>query len=161
MTKGGDPSDNPFAATQARIAEQLFSQTDPIRKNLINRSQGFLEGGIDSSPAFEAFRAQSDPILARARENIIQQTPEGGGLISALSNLDTERARMQTQARGQIDEQERNLAVLLGTGTIPQTMQGLGSASFAQAQNLASAQQREGAIYSAIGEGAGAAMGGK
>lgn len=161
MTKGGDAGDNPFAAQQARIAEQLFTQTDPIRRKLIDRSQVYLSGGIDESPTFQAYRAESDPFYARAKENIIQSTPEGGGLTQALTNLEMDRARGLTTARGGIDEQERNLAVLLGTGTLPQTMQGLGAASAAQAQNLLAAQQREGQIAAAIGEGVGTMAGGK
>lgn len=161
MTKGGDAGDNPFATQQARIAEQLFTQTDPIRRKLIDRSQVYLSGGIDESPAFQSYRAQSDPFYSRAQENIIQSTPEGGGLTEALSNLEADRARGLATARGSIDEQERNLAVLLGTGTLPQTMQGLGSAAAVQGQNLASAQAREGAIFNAVGEGVGGWLGGK
>jgi hypothetical protein len=44
--KGGDSS--PAADAQARIAQQLFSQTDPIRSALIGRSAGFL--GVGGAP---------------------------------------------------------------------------------------------------------------
>jgi hypothetical protein len=44
--KGGDNS--PAADAQARLAQQLFSQTDPVRSALIGRSAGFL--GVGGAP---------------------------------------------------------------------------------------------------------------
>src|SRR2546423_1995868 len=54
--KKGGGGDNPAADTQARLASQLFGETDPIRQALIGRSAGFLGipsggGGIQGTAA--------------------------------------------------------------------------------------------------------------
>src|SRR5204862_790761 len=53
--KKSGSGDNPAAQTQARLASQLFGETDPIRQALIERSADFL--GI--SPQFSS--PQSSP----------------------------------------------------------------------------------------------------
>lgn len=58
--KGGGGS-NPAAETQARLAEQMFLQTDPLRSALIERSAAFL--GAPSAPTdLEAARMASAPV---------------------------------------------------------------------------------------------------
>src|ERR1043165_7227537 len=39
--KGGDAK-SPAASTQARLAQQLYDQTNPLRQGLINRSSSFI-----------------------------------------------------------------------------------------------------------------------
>lgn len=149
------------ADTQARLAEQLFAETDPLRQQLIGRSQQFLGGGLDNSAQFNAFRATADPQFANARDSIIANTAEGGGLTAALANLDLNQARTLTQAQGDIENQELGRAFSLATGQTGQAIGGLGQAGGIQAAQAQAEAAREAGIFSAIGTGAGALLGSK
>lgn len=163
MSKGGsaDRAAGEAASRQAQIAEQLFNQTDPLRRGLVGRSQQYLTGGIDNSPQFSAFKAAAEPQYANAREQIIEDAPAGGPLTAQLAELQMSKARDLTQARGAIDEQELTRALTLGTGLVPTSVGGLGNSAAINAQRAQSRAQQESAVYMAIGEGLGAFMGGK
>ena len=124
------------AQAQAALAQQLVNQTAPVRTGLLTQAQGFLTGNRDvtSLPEYQAVRATLDPQFNRARDSIIGATPEGGALTSALSNLETDRARALTQASGQLSSDEINRALQLGTFGAAQGSQGLASAGAIQAQ---------------------------
>jgi hypothetical protein len=150
---------------QSQLAQQLFSQTDPIRQSLIGRSQDYLTNGIGASPQFDAFKANEEAMYNQARDNIISDTPAGGALTSALVNLEGNRARDLTQARGAIDSEELARAMTIGTGTTGQALGALGQAGGIQAQiaaaNAARNAEKDAAIYSAIGTGVGGYLGSK
>ena len=163
MPKGGDAGDNPAGLLQAQLAEQLFEQTDPLRQNLIGRSQNFLAGDLDvtQSPIYGALKSGVEDQYSVARDSVIGNTPTGGGLTAALAWLEGNRADALARGTGQIAESELGRALTLGTGTTGQSLGALGNSGALQAMNLQGAQNREAAIFSALGSGAGAYLGGK
>lgn len=158
---GGGSAGSPAADLQAQIAEQLFQQTDPLRTSLIDRSQSYLTNGVDSSPQFSAFKASAEPQFATAKNNVIANTPAGGALVSALTQLEADRARTLTQARGAIDESELARAMTLATGTTGTSVGALGTAASIQAAQAQAEADREAGILGALGTGAGAYLGSK
>jgi len=64
------------ADAQARLAQQLFGETDPIRRALIGRSAGFL--GIGGMPGVVGGSTSSMPQIAGGRGGV-QISPAGAG----------------------------------------------------------------------------------
>ncbi|HEY6225407.1 MAG TPA: hypothetical protein VIW26_16610 [Gemmatimonadales bacterium] len=154
--KNEDPS-NPSADALAKIATDLYNKTDPIRTNLIGRSNDFLSGNLDvtKSPMFGSLKSALDTQFARARDNTLARTAPGGSLVSALTNLEGDRARTMTQGVGDIADQELNRAYGFATGLLPQTTAGLGTAAGIQAQTLAGQQAQSAAAKNGAGAGVG------
>jgi hypothetical protein len=83
--KGGGDS-NPAADAQARISQQLFQQTDPLRMGLIGRSQSFL--GITPQQAGSVAPGGGPAQLqasAGGKPGFAEALPRGGG-IDGLTN---------------------------------------------------------------------------
>jgi hypothetical protein len=151
-----------------QLAARLMEQSDPLRQMLMDRSAGYLQNGVGSSPQFSAFKAAAEPQFAQARQNIIGDSAPGGGLTSALAGLQANKARMLTEARGGIDQQELGLAERLATGGTGQAVSGLGAAGNLSNQSAAIQAQikqadsaQDAAVLSALGQGAGAYFGSK
>jgi hypothetical protein len=159
--KGGGSGAGDASAIQSELAQRLLMQTDPLRTALIDRSAAYLGGGIDNSAQFNAFKASAEPQFAQARENIIADTPAGGQLTAALTQLQGGRAQALAQARGAIDEQELARAMTLGTGMTGQALGTLGNAANVQAMIAQSEADREAGMLGALGAGAGAYFGSK
>lgn len=150
---------------QADLAKQLFDQTSPIRQGLIDRSSAFLNGGLDASPQFSALKANIEPQYNIARDNIIGDTPSGGALTSALTNLEAARAHDLTQGASDVYNSELARAMNLATGGTGESLSALGNAGSIQAQ-LAAAEaarkaQQNSAALGAIGTGVGGWLGSK
>lgn len=162
MGGGGsqDRAADEMARQQQRIAQQLFTESQPLRTGLIQRSQDYLTNGIDNSATFSAYKAAAEPQYAGARDQIIADTPTGGALTAALAGLQTGRARDLTQARGSIDQSELARAMVLGNGNVNPAVAAQGNAAGIQAQRAEADAQRDAAKYAAIGEAAGAMLGG-
>lgn len=158
---GGDRAAEQMAQKQAALAGSLFDESDPLRKALIARSSTYLNGGVDASPQFMAFKAAAEPQFNAARDSIIADTPAGGPLTSALTNLNANKARTLTQAQGGIDESELARALALGTGTVPTAVAGVGNAAGIEAQRAQTSAAQTAALYSALGEAVGGMAGGK
>ena len=141
--KSPKPQPNPAADAQSRIAQQLFAESTPIRQNLNAQSLEFLRGGRDvtSSPAFASLKGMIESQFGRARDATIGSTPTGGGLTSALTNLEGQRASSLVQGTAALTEQEMARAFGLGTGLVPTAVGGLGQAGQTQAFGAAQAQQ--------------------
>jgi hypothetical protein len=159
--RSGIPQSGSYEDIQAAIARDLYAATDPVRQALIGRASDYMAGGVDSSPLYGAYKSDLETQYGRARDAIIGATPSGGALTSALTNLESARARDLAQARGQIDENELMRAINLATGTTNQTMQGLGYASGVQAQRQAAEASRDAAMMQSLGTGLGAYFGSK
>ncbi len=159
-SSSADRASDQAARKQAEIAQQLFTQTDPLRRGMIDRSQQFLTNGVDNSPTFSAYKAAAEPQYASARESIIADTPMGGGLTAALAELQTGKARDLTEARGAIHESELARALTLGTGTVGTSMAGFGNSAAIQAQRAQAKAERDTGVYMALGEATGALLGG-
>lgn len=157
------PGDSPAAELQAQLAQQLFSQTDPLRRSLIDRSTEFMGGGLDvrDTPAYEALKYSADANFNQAKDNAIARLAPGGGLTDALVDLESNRAGMLTQGAGQLYGDELSRAIALGSGITDQSLNSLGQAGGVQA-SLANAQAQQNAGKAqGLGAAAGAAAGGK
>src|SRR5687767_1269225 len=115
--KGG--GDTAAVDAQARLAQQLFQQTDHLRTSLINRSENFLNspGGAMETPSFLAFKEATDRQFGQAQDNIIAQTASGGALTDALANLEGNRASALSQGAGQAFDTDLARAMTLATGS--------------------------------------------
>jgi hypothetical protein len=149
--------------TQARIARELFSQSDPTRTALFERSEDFLSdpGAVYDLPGFAAVKDTTESQYARARENIIASTPEGGALTSALADLERNRASDLVQGTARLGENELSRSLALSTGTTGAALTSLGSAGAIEAQRDASDAAGKAAKAGGLGQGAGAYFGSK
>jgi hypothetical protein len=161
--KGGGGGSNAAIDAQAQMAQQLFKQTDPIRKSLFSRSEDFLSGGADvtATPAYGALKLSSDQNFNQAKDNIIARTASGGGLTDALTDLEGARAGAMTQGAGALYGDELSRAIALGTGVTSQSLNSLGQAGYAQSQMAAAAAQQNAGKAGALGQGVGAWLGSK
>ena len=145
------------AQAQTQLAQKLVGQTDPLRAGLINDAEGFLTGGRDVSslPEFGAFKDSAESQFGRAKDNIIANTPEGGGLIAALTNLEGNRASNQAAFTGDLAGNEIQRALQLATFGAAAGNQGLGQAGFIQTQRAAAEAQQNAAKSGAAGDALG------
>ena len=155
-TSAGDAA-GAAAQSQARLAQQLFGQTEPLRRELIDDAGVFVSGGRDvtSLPEFAAFKGSAESGFNRAKENIIANTPEGGGLTAALAGLEGQRAGDQASFTGALASDEVNRALQLATFGAAQGSQGLSSAGFLQGQRA----QAEAGANAGKAQGTGTAVG--
>jgi len=147
------------AQAQAKLANQLVSETAPIRRNLIGDANQFLQGGHDVTqlPEFAAFKGSSEAQFGRARDNIIANTPEGGGLSSALGNLELGRAGNQANFTGALAGDEVNRALQLATFGTAQGSAGLAGASATAAGRAQAEAAQNAGKASGAGQAAGSA----
>jgi len=149
--------------TQQRIAEELFSQTDPLRRGVIDRSESFVSNPNDvfNLPGYAAVKDTTESQYGRARDSVIANTPEGGALTSALGDLERNRASDLVQGTARLNDSELSRAMTLATGSTGQSLAALGSAGAIQAQREASDDAGKAAKTGAVGQGAGAYFGSK
>ena len=149
------------ADAQSALARELVGESRPTRQALFSDANAFLQGDRDVTglPEFGAFKNAAEGQFSNARDNIIANTPEGGGLTAALAGLEGQRASNQTQFTGALASDEVNRALQLGTFGAATGSQTGSSAAFAQAQRAnAEAQQNAGksaGLGGAAGSGAG------
>ncbi len=141
----------------AEISRRLFEQTDPIRASLIGRSKSFLDGNQDvtQTPQYGALKTAAENQFNTAKDNIISSTPGGGGLISALANLQAQKAAALTAGTGSLADNEMSRSFALGTGTAPVALGGLGSAASSLGQIGAAQAAQSGQALQGLGMGAG------
>jgi hypothetical protein len=149
---------NPALEAQTRIAEQLFAESTPIRQQLNTQALGFLGGDRDvtGTAGFASLKEMIEAQFGRARESVIGSTPTGGGLTSALTNLEGQRAGSLVQGTAALTEQEMQRAFGLGTGLVPTSVGGLGQAGQTQAFAQAEAAQASASKKGSAGESGGA-----
>jgi hypothetical protein len=138
-------------------------QSNPLRQQLIDRSGAFMGGNLDvtQSPMYGALKSQTESQYQNARNNVIADTPTGGALTAALTQLNGNRANMLAQGTGVIADSELARAMTLATGQTGQAMSGLSSAANTQAMVAQSEAEREAGMLGALGAGAGAYFGSK
>ena len=160
---GGGGNGNRPEDTQQRIAEQLFKDTDPLRRNLIGRSESFLENPQDifGTPGFAALKDVTESQFGRARDNTIANTPAGGGLTQALGDLERGRASDLVAGTARLNDVEIARAQQLATGTTGQSLAALGSSGAIQAQREGSNNAAKGGAIGGLGAGLGSFFGGK
>ena len=158
--KNPKPAPTPAADAQARIAQQLFDESSPIRRELGADSLAFLQGDRDvtQGAGFAGLKDIIESQFGRARESVIGSTPTGGGLTSALTDLEGNRASSLVRGTAALNESELNRALTLGTGLVPSAIGGLGSAGFVQGQSALAAQQAGSQKAGSTGRAAGAVL---
>src|SRR3990167_7833828 len=84
---GGGDYGNPSADLLARLSQDYYNQTQPLRTSMIDRSQSFLSGGLDvtQSPMYGALKSGIEGQFGTARNNILSSLPQGGALLEALA----------------------------------------------------------------------------
>lgn len=158
---GKNQSEPQSSQILADIGKQLFNETDPLRTGLIDRSQSFLDNGLQG-PQFDVLKNAVESQYANAKNNIIGSTPAGGALTSQIANLEQGKANTLTQGIGDLYNQETNRAMSLATGAPLQG--GIGSLSGAgniQAQIAMANANQNASAKTGIGFGLGSYLGGK
>lgn len=160
---GGKKAKSPAADMQAQLAQMLFQQTDPVRRQLIDRSGEFLDGGMDvrQSPTYDALKLSADSNFNQAKDNVIARLAPGGGLVDALADLEFQRANTLTQGGANIYENELSRAMALGTGLTGTSMGALGQAGNVQAGLAAANAQQSAGKSEGLGQGVGYILGAK
>lgn len=149
------------AAAQAQLAQsqqanKLIKQSDPTRQLLFNSSNEFLSGGgVFGLPQYASVKDSIESQYGRARDNIIGGTAEGGGLTSALGNLEQGRASDLTQGAGALAEGETNRALQLATGGTALGTSALGTAGSIAAQRAAAEAEANAGKAGGTGQAAG------
>ena len=147
-----------FANIQGDLALKLFQQTDPLRRMLVGDSQNFLSGGADvtESPMYQDLQLQTGRNFNQAKDNTIARFAPGGGLMSALTGLEGERASTLSGGASQIFGSELDRAMALGTGATGLSLNALGQAGNVQAMKAQADAERD----AGKAQGTGAAIGG-
>ncbi len=151
------------ALAQTDLAQQLVSETDPLRLGLIDDASSFLSGDRDVTalPEFGAFKSSAEDQFGRAQENIIANTPEGGPLIAALTQLEGDRAGNQANFTGALAGDEVNRALQLATFGTATGSQGLSNAGFIQSQRASAESAQNAGKAGGLGTALGGFLGGK
>lgn len=155
---GAPASGVPANWTLDQIANNLFQQTDPLRRSLIDQSTNFMSGGMNpmETPEFAAIRSYADQQSKQARDNILETMPSGGTLLDKLADVEIGKARTLTDASAGIYGDNLNRAMSLATGGTQSAI-----SARAGADQLIAAREQANADRDASAKGgAGAAIGG-
>lgn len=160
-SNSADRSAGKAAQAQAQFAQQLIAQTNPVRQGVINDATGYLTGNRDVTglPEYAAAKASGEAQYGRARDAIIANTPAGGALTSALTNLEGQRAQGFANLAGSLSSNEIDRALQLATFGASAGTQGLSSAGAISAQRAQAEASQNAAKASGLGQAAGAAAG--
>lgn len=160
--RGRSSSGNAASDIQARLAQQLFEQTDPLRRSLIGRSEDFLSSGnVLNSPQFADLKVQTGQMFNQAKDNSIARFAPGGALMDALTGLEGDRASALSSGAADLQENELSRALSLGTGLAGTSLGSLGQAGGVQAQLAMARSQQNSAEKGMLGSGIGALLGSK
>ena len=135
---------NPYEDQLAQMAQQIWGQTQPVRRYFTQDWQKFFrpEEGQQYDPyalpgykpLYGLARTGIEDQYGAAKENILAGVPRGGGQARALSNLETGRAKdvgsLQAQTSLPLIQDIYNKAYGAGWQTGPtQAISGMGTAS--------------------------------
>jgi hypothetical protein len=148
--KGGDATDNPYAASMAKMGKEIYGETDPLRNAMINQFGGYLgltdpitvksatKGNPDQtfdwnydkygstsfpsqfSPVYNAARSGIENAYVQGRNNLIGTLPAGGAKFEALGNLEDQRMDNYSNLNSGIANDLWNKVYGLATGVAPQ-----------------------------------------
>lgn len=164
--KGGMPPGGPGSPANwslDAIANNLFQQSDPLRRQLIGQSTNFMSGGMDpmATPEFAAIRSYADQQANQARDSILETMPAGGTLLDKLADVDIGKARTLTDAAAGIYGDNLNRAMSLATGGTQGAISARAGADQLRAAREAASAERDAAAKGSVGTGVGMALGGK
>ena len=169
-------SSSPYEKELAKIAKEMYGITTPLRTGQLGDWSALAESGYDprTLPQYGGMYNLARPGLENqydiAKQNVLGSVPQGGGLTSALTNLERGRAETVGGLSGQIgtDLLNQELQKKFGVAwNVPgQSMQGLGTASQSYAQRyqaalMSQSQQsnQKGGMMGALGSGLGMILG--
>lgn len=102
------------------IAIQMFKETEPLRENILARSEAFMgeDGGFDptQSAMYKPRRDALETQYMQSNELARQNMPAGGSLNEALAGNVRTRASGLTGLEGDITQDEYNKAYGMATG---------------------------------------------
>jgi hypothetical protein len=172
-SKGGSSSGStkisPLEQSLANISNQMYSQTQPLRSNLLDRYQRVLSGGYDykTDPVYSAlFGTAKQGIESQynvGRQNIMGSTPTGGALTKALSNLEIARAGDMGTVPANLQNQIASSLFNQATGTAwnspTQSASMLGQANNTYGMRLMQQQANSANAKGGLGQGIGSLAG--
>lgn len=122
---GGNTGPGNYEQTLAEMAKKLFEQGDPTRARFFGQFEDLLSGNFNPqespmfAPSFALGKQGIEDQYGIAKENILSGLPRGGGMSTALGELELGRA-----------EQESSLPALLSQKIIDDMMTKAYGASF-------------------------------
>lgn len=166
------PKESSYEKALARMAEELYGQTKPLRGRLLNQMGGIVRGKTTPQqtalfkPIFSQAKQGIEDQYGVAREDILSTLPRGGTQRKGLTDLAIGRAEQSSALPAQIssgilqDMIDKSYGVAFGT---PQTsISGLGTAAGTfgakQSQAMASESQENAAKYGGLGTAIGLAL---
>lgn len=147
----------------ADIARQMYSETAPLREDIIGRSERFLGGGFDptESAMYAPSRRALETQFQQANELARQGLPTGGSLNEALAENIRARAGGLSDIESAITQDEYNRAYGLATGTPALAMSTLSNLAGSEMQAAAMQQAGKNQMFGGFGAGLGSFLGGK
>jgi hypothetical protein len=172
--KGSSPAASPYEDAAAKMAKELYAQTDPLRQSLLGDLSSVAAGTYNPessatyAPLYATARSGAEAQYGVAKENILANTPRGGGQVDALANLESARAADVGEIPGMLSNQiiQDMMAKAYGTafGAPQQSMAGMNSVAGTYgnraAQANAAASQQTSSLYGGLGMLGGMALGG-
>ena len=167
------PGASPYESMLAQIAQDTYSQTDPLRQGFLQQMSSLVQGGFDPqrtamyAPLYASARSGPEAQYNVAKENILSGTPRGGGQIDALANVESARAEtiggIPAMLSNQILQDMMQKAYGAAFNAPQQSMAGLSSASGTYGNRLsmaeAAAAQQKSSLYGGLGTIGGMALG--
>ncbi len=152
MGKSNEPASSPYEQQTAAIANALFKQTKAARKGFTTDWANIMQGGTPqfAGTMFSGMRPAVDAQYDTAKGNILANTPEGGGLVESLSNLESERGGQMANMLNQIWMDQINKAYGAAWNAPQQSMSGLGSAGSSYASRYGAEAGRQGGLDQSI-----------
>jgi hypothetical protein len=95
-----------------QMLQDLFNQTAPIRQAMFTDWNQLLSGQPSTymNTAFGSLRGPVEQQYATAKENVLANTPRGGGLFDQLTNVETARAQNLSDILGRLYIESLNKA---------------------------------------------------
>jgi len=160
---------SPYESAIANIANTLFAESSPLRKNLTSQYEAFASGNYNPEelagykPLYATARSGPEDQYSLAKENTIGSTPSGGALTGALSNLENNRAQsvgsLPAQISGGLIQNLMDKAYGVAYQTPQTALSGLGAANSGYSTRQNSANIMNTQAESALGQGVGQLMG--
>jgi len=161
---GSNSGSNPALNSTARMARQLFDQTQPARTDLLaDFKDPFDPAAFQSSPATNALQSIINAQFGAARDATIASAPAGGALFGALGELEGDRAGALASGLGQLYGQDKNTfdqqRFSAAFGTPATALGALGAAGSAQASAAATQGAADAGKTGELGQAAGTLIG--
>jgi len=167
------PAPSGYENTLAQIAQDTYTQTDPLRQSLLQQMSSMLSGGFDPAksatyaPMYASARTGTEAQYNVAKENVLGNTPRGGGQIDALANIEAARAgdvgSLPAMLSSQIMQDMMQKTYGTAFGAPQQSMAGLASAAGTYGNRMSMAQaaaaQQQSGLYGGLGQIGGMALG--